>query len=77
MYSDQKADYKMKARTALYASCLHKTFPLFPEIWVPKGPALLAAFLPDYRNVSTYLRKEQAALTSVLAFALDHQRKVV
>ena len=54
-------------------SVVTNTFPDFPEHWVPKGPAILNAFLCAYLTHKDGLRREISTLISSSALAMDHQ----
>ena len=57
-------------------NCVMADFPPFPSEYVVKGPQLIRAFIRDYLSERSFLQREQAALVSEVALAVDHQRKV-
>ena len=50
-------------------------FPPFPSEHVVKGPQLIHAFLRDYISHKLYLLRENAALRSEIALAIDYQQQ--
>ncbi|KAF4730048.1 hypothetical protein FOZ62_023899, partial [Perkinsus olseni] len=78
-YMTRKREYESAAaaKLALKLAGSFEPFPPFPEEYVAKSPALLQAFLVDYDRNRDDLRREQAALVSATAIAIDNQRKVV